>query len=44
MMAMLTFEQSYIDAINNPDYGVNQIYGPGRDYNWESKYVFSVLK
>ncbi|KZP17313.1 galactose mutarotase-like protein [Athelia psychrophila] len=37
-------QESYIDAINNPEYGINQIYGPGRDYNWESKYVFSVVK
>ncbi|KAJ7068416.1 galactose mutarotase-like domain-containing protein [Mycena amicta] len=37
-------QESYIDAINNPEFGVNQIYGPGRDYNWEATYSFSVLK
>ncbi|KAH7914391.1 galactose mutarotase-like domain-containing protein, partial [Hygrophoropsis aurantiaca] len=36
-------QESYIDAINNPEYGVNQIYGPGRDYVWEAVYTFSVL-
>ncbi|KDQ64640.1 hypothetical protein JAAARDRAFT_167124 [Jaapia argillacea MUCL 33604] len=36
-------QESWIDAINNPEFGVNQIYGPGRDYHWESKYVFSVV-
>jgi len=36
-------QESIIDAINNPSYGVNQIYGPGRDYDWHSKYVFSVV-
>ncbi|KAJ7129517.1 galactose mutarotase-like protein [Mycena epipterygia] len=37
-------QESYIDAINNPEFGVNQIYGPSRPYNWESSYAFSVLK
>ncbi|EGN93013.1 hypothetical protein SERLA73DRAFT_190141 [Serpula lacrymans var. lacrymans S7.3] len=37
-------QESYIDAINNPEYDANQIYGPGRDYVWESTYVFSVMK
>ncbi|KAJ7228515.1 galactose mutarotase-like protein [Mycena pura] len=37
-------QESWIDAINNPEFGVNQIYGPSRPYNWESSYVFSVLK
>ncbi|KAJ7765020.1 galactose mutarotase-like domain-containing protein [Mycena maculata] len=37
-------QESWIDAINNPNFGINQIYGPGRTFNWESSYVFSVLK
>ncbi|KAJ7283933.1 galactose mutarotase-like protein [Mycena rebaudengoi] len=37
-------QESLIDAINNPEFGVNQIYGPKRPYNWEASYVFSVLK
>ncbi|KAJ6628773.1 galactose mutarotase-like domain-containing protein [Mycena sp. CBHHK59/15] len=37
-------QESWIDAINNPEFGVNQIYGPGRPYDWEATYAFSVLK
>ncbi|KAJ7819516.1 galactose mutarotase-like domain-containing protein [Mycena leptocephala] len=37
-------QESYIDAINNPEFGINQIYGPNRPYTWESTYAFSVLK
>jgi len=37
-------QESWIDGINNPNFPVNQIYGPGRSYSWESSYVFSVLK
>ncbi|KAJ7737319.1 galactose mutarotase-like domain-containing protein [Mycena metata] len=37
-------QQSIIDAINNPEFGVNQIYGPDRPYTWETTYTFSVLK
>ncbi|KAJ7030824.1 galactose mutarotase-like protein [Mycena alexandri] len=36
-------QQSIIDAINNPEFGVNQIYGPNRPYTWETTYTFSVL-
>ncbi|KAF9476498.1 galactose mutarotase-like protein [Pholiota conissans] len=32
--------EGIINAINNPEFGANQIYGPGRLYQWES-YVFS---
>ncbi|KAG6854862.1 hypothetical protein C0991_012052 [Blastosporella zonata] len=35
--------ESLIDAINNPEFGVDQIYGPQRPYNWEATYVFSTL-
>ncbi|KAK7054204.1 galactose mutarotase-like protein [Favolaschia claudopus] len=37
-------QESYIDAINNPEFGVNQIHGPLNPYKWEATYAFSVLK
>ncbi|KAL0577070.1 hypothetical protein V5O48_004913 [Marasmius crinis-equi] len=37
-------QESYIDAINNPEFGVDQIYGPNRTYEWEAEYKFSVLQ
>ncbi|KAJ7094624.1 galactose mutarotase-like protein [Mycena belliarum] len=37
-------QESWIDGINNPEFPVNQIYGPLRPYNWEASYAFSVLK
>ncbi|KAJ7498768.1 galactose mutarotase-like domain-containing protein [Mycena latifolia] len=37
-------QESWIDGINNPEFPVNQIYGPGRPYDWEASYAFSVLK
>ncbi|KAI0071251.1 galactose mutarotase-like protein [Panus rudis PR-1116 ss-1] len=37
-------QEGYIDAINTPEWGVNQIYGPGRDYEWSSTYKFSVVQ
>jgi len=36
-------QESWIDGINNPNFPVNQIYGPDRSYTWESTYAFSVL-
>ncbi|TDL29404.1 galactose mutarotase-like protein [Rickenella mellea] len=36
-------QESWIDAINNPRWGIDQIYGPQRDYTWSSSYAFSVL-
>ncbi|EIN10310.1 galactose mutarotase-like protein [Punctularia strigosozonata HHB-11173 SS5] len=36
-------QESWIDAINQPEWGIDQIYGPKRDYNWESTYAFSVI-
>jgi len=36
-------QQSYGDAVHWPSYGVNEIYGPGRDYYSESTYAFSIL-
>ncbi|KAG7449060.1 uncharacterized protein BT62DRAFT_929058, partial [Guyanagaster necrorhizus] len=31
---------SWIDAINNSELDVNQIHEPGRQYIWESTYIF----
>ncbi|KAG8933849.1 hypothetical protein FRC02_011084 [Tulasnella sp. 418] len=36
-------QQSYVDAIHHPSWGVDQIYHPGRDYVWTSSYKFSVI-
>ncbi|KZT19276.1 galactose mutarotase-like protein [Neolentinus lepideus HHB14362 ss-1] len=36
-------QESWIDAINNPSFGIDQVYGPGRDYHWESSYIFSTV-
>ncbi|KAJ3517703.1 hypothetical protein NLJ89_g330 [Agrocybe chaxingu] len=36
-------QQGYIAAINTPEWGVDQIYGPGRDYEWKSEYKFSTV-
>ncbi|KAG6833900.1 hypothetical protein H0H87_007911 [Tephrocybe sp. NHM501043] len=33
---MVIESESIIDAINNPEFGVDQIYGPRRPYNWEA--------
>lgn len=35
--------ESLIDAINNPEFGVNQIYGPEKPYVWEASYIFSKI-
>ena len=37
-------QESYLDAINNPEFGVDQIYGPNRPYFWHSSYMFSILE
>lgn len=37
-------QQSWIDAINNPEFGIDQIYGPDRAYNWEATYAFSIFE
>ncbi|CAE6509872.1 unnamed protein product [Rhizoctonia solani] len=34
--------EGYVDAINNPAWGVDQIYYPGRDLKWATTYQFSV--
>ncbi|CAE6430486.1 unnamed protein product, partial [Rhizoctonia solani] len=36
--------EGYVDAINNPAWGVDQIYYPGRDFKWATTYQFSVRK
>ncbi|KAF9533951.1 galactose mutarotase-like protein [Crepidotus variabilis] len=36
-------QQGYIDAINTPEFHQNQIYGPSKDYEWQSVYKFSTL-
>ncbi|KAM5537708.1 hypothetical protein V8D89_008621 [Ganoderma adspersum] len=36
-------QEGYIDAINTPEWGVDQIYYPGKDYEWESVYKFSTV-
>ncbi|QRV91726.1 galactose mutarotase-like protein [Ceratobasidium sp. AG-Ba] len=36
--------EGYLGAINNPEWGVDQIYYPGRDFKWATTYQFSVVK
>lgn len=36
-------QEGWIDAINQPEWGVDQIYGDGREFNWEATYAFSVM-
>ncbi|THH31196.1 hypothetical protein EUX98_g2962 [Antrodiella citrinella] len=35
-------QEGYIDAINTPEFGINQIYGPEMDFEWSSTYKFSL--
>ncbi|TCD63001.1 hypothetical protein EIP91_006093 [Steccherinum ochraceum] len=35
-------QEGYIDAINTPEWGVDQIYGPGKDFDWSATYKFSI--
>ncbi|KNZ77615.1 Aldose 1-epimerase, partial [Termitomyces sp. J132] len=37
-------QEGYLDAINTPEWGVDQIYHPGRDYKWSSTYKFSTTE
>jgi len=37
-------QESWIDAINNPNFGINQIFGPSRPYEWQSTYSFSTIQ
>ncbi|KAI0365440.1 galactose mutarotase-like protein [Pilatotrama ljubarskyi] len=36
-------QEGYIDAINTPEWHVDQIYYPGKDYHWETTYNFSTV-
>ncbi|KAG8696432.1 hypothetical protein FRC08_007153 [Ceratobasidium sp. 394] len=36
--------EGYVDAINNPEWNVDQIYYPGRNFKWATTYKFSVVK
>ncbi|KAJ8481383.1 hypothetical protein ONZ51_g6041 [Trametes cubensis] len=36
-------QEGYIDAINTPEWDVDQIYYPGRDFHWDTKYKFSTV-
>ncbi|CAL1715930.1 unnamed protein product [Somion occarium] len=36
-------QEGYIDAVNTPEWGVDQIYGPDRDFEWNSTYKFSLV-
>ncbi|KAJ7118624.1 galactose mutarotase-like protein [Mycena crocata] len=37
-------QEGWLDAINTPEWGVDQIYGPERKFAWNTKYTFSVVK
>ncbi|KAI0773486.1 galactose mutarotase-like protein [Fomes fomentarius] len=37
-------QQGYNDAINTPEWGVDQIYYPGKDYTWHAQYKFSNVR
>ncbi|KAH8801236.1 galactose mutarotase-like protein [Flagelloscypha sp. PMI_526] len=36
-------QQGWIAAINTPQWGIDQIYGPDRDFDWSSTYKFSTI-
>jgi len=36
-------QEGWIDAINNPEWNVDQIYFPGKDFVWETTYKFSTV-
>ncbi|KAF8891485.1 galactose mutarotase-like protein [Gymnopilus junonius] len=36
-------QQGHIAAINTPEWGVDQMYYPERDYEWRSEYKFSIV-
>ncbi|EIN08587.1 galactose mutarotase-like protein [Punctularia strigosozonata HHB-11173 SS5] len=36
-------QEGYIDAINTPEWNVDQIYGPGKDFEWSATYKFSTF-
>uniref|UniRef100_A0A0W0ETF1 Galactose mutarotase-like protein n=1 Tax=Moniliophthora roreri TaxID=221103 RepID=A0A0W0ETF1_MONRR len=36
-------QEGWIAAVNTPEWGVDQIYGPDRDFGWSSQYKFSTV-
>ncbi|KAI0806052.1 galactose mutarotase-like protein [Irpex lacteus] len=36
-------QEGYIDAINTPEWHIDQIYGPDRDFSWSTTYKFSTV-
>ncbi|TFY53728.1 hypothetical protein EVJ58_g9288 [Rhodofomes roseus] len=40
--AVLEMEE-VIDAINNPEWGIDSIYGPDRPYTWSATYNFTIV-
>ncbi|TFK59456.1 galactose mutarotase-like protein [Pluteus cervinus] len=36
-------QQGYVDAINTPEFGVDQIYSPERPFEWSTSYKFSTV-
>ncbi|KAI0666056.1 galactose mutarotase-like protein [Trametes maxima] len=37
-------QEGYIDAINTPEWDVDQIYYPGKDFHWDTTYKFSTVE
>lgn len=42
-MQVVLEAEDYIDGINNPEWGRDQIYGPDRPYFWKADYKFSTV-
>ncbi|KAI0062709.1 galactose mutarotase-like protein [Artomyces pyxidatus] len=36
-------QEGWVDAINHPEWGVDQIYAPGKNFTWSTTYKFSLL-
>ncbi|ETW76153.1 hypothetical protein HETIRDRAFT_461139 [Heterobasidion irregulare TC 32-1] len=36
-------QEGYIAAINNPEWNIDQIYAPGKDFTWSTVYKFSIV-
>lgn len=34
--------EDVIDALNNPDWGIDVFYGPDRPYTWTATYNFTI--
>ncbi|THH14452.1 hypothetical protein EW146_g5886 [Bondarzewia mesenterica] len=37
-------QEGYIAAINNPEWNIDQIYEPGKNFAWKSTYKFSIVE